>query len=361
MRKALLFVSLLYSILAAPYVIAAEKPEAAYARALFPESAAWRAIEQFPFPDELESPELVDELELLLKLSGDYGRAFCSDSEFPMQKLLEFGQPLNMTSRGCKDPSVSPNERASLGRFAKADLNGDGLSDIFYTGYSPCLEGTYSMIWFATPAGSYRIEKNSKIPGKIMLVQPVEPGQAPQFVTWSPGCCGDSRDTYAIGNVIDDASHTRYANNWMRDPAVFLPGFASGQTAGEKTRVIVPGLLLLRLSPKTDDEYDHGTSEAWDITSLGNIQSIYACNAIGPYLNSSASLLARSEDGEWGLLALDAEHGLAELFGIGYPEHVQLGWAHESQFRTIEKHERALSAAGIPLRGPSPSNKELHK
>ena len=300
------------------------KSEEAYAMALFPQSAGWKLVSELPFPEELNDPKLAGELELMLQLSGELGSALCSERQSPIQALLERDGP---------------------GRMHMADLNGDGLPDIFYTGYSTCREGTSSLIWFATPSGSYKIEKNSEVRGKIVLLQHPEAERPPQFITWSPGCCGDSRDTYTIANIVDGGSWVRYANNWMLNPPGFLPGRHSGGITHQE-RLAVPGLLVLRLSPKIDDEYDHGFSDAWDIVSLGNIQAVYACQGID--LNNGATLLAWSEDGEWGLLALNAGHELTELFSTGYPDKVELGWAHKSQFRTAPEHDLTNPQMNVP-------------
>ena len=151
-----------------------------------------------------------------------------------------------------------------------ADVDGDGIKDVIYTGQALCEEGALSIIWYGTETETDQWTiSNSKLHKWGVEVLRFLPQPETKISSFEPGCCGAIADRYLLG----------YLHNPYRLQRLSVLNLVSLKFPEELLPEPEPRLLktksTLRYSPVEIDDYDESTSEFLDHAVFGNVQRKY--------------------------------------------------------------------------------------
>lgn len=150
----------------------AQEPEADYlglSDALFPEARDWQNIAATP---TISSEELI-------KLKSQLEDSF--DSTNFVEKSV------------CTTIAIKAEQASS---FHVIDINHDGQMEVIYVGYSNCMEGKVSVIWYKTLSG-YAIKHSRVYQGELLRFSPDGNNATAVHI----GCCADDQDQYFLGQL----------------------------------------------------------------------------------------------------------------------------------------------------------------
>ena len=157
--------------------------------------------------------------------------------------------------------------------FYNYDADGDGITDIIYTGTSLCNEGNSTLIWFRR-GDEYAIEQD--VFWDVLTLR-IKPGQPAQLATVSVGCCGSDNDEYYVGIL---------KNIRMNGIRNVTTGTVFPEKQGKRISFVADKKEFnLRSAPVEHDSYDPDESAMRAVAVLGNILSRYLPGCTGQVID----------------------------------------------------------------------------
>ncbi|NJC88580.1 MAG: hypothetical protein FIB02_08625 [Desulfuromonas sp.] len=199
-------------------------------------------------------------------------------------------------------------ENDSLRGFRTYDLNSDGIKDIIYTGGAECREGDLTLVWVSNGSRGFNIIHHQYALLKINIKGTVEDN----VVSVAIGCCADPVDEYYLGTLLYPRSKQACRVNKSLELPMGLVA-ANRLYKAEKE-------LVLRLSPKVDDEYNRDFSEFANRAVFGNIEAKYLPGAEGTIIATYIDVGGKN----WGLIAV-SKNSMPLL--THSPNDTNVGWA----------------------------------
>lgn len=171
MKKKNIFLYVTVFILSVISAVAAdERSEIKISEILFSQTSKWQAVSTFPQVDNNWFDKEKKNLEnLLLKFYPD--ETSCSFFTSYLEKKKETKNIFHL------------------------DINQDNIKDLIVTGYAPCREGYFSLIWL----GSKTSISNEKPIVLYQKVLKILPQSEPKISSVKIGCCGYPINIYSVG------------------------------------------------------------------------------------------------------------------------------------------------------------------
>jgi hypothetical protein len=255
---------------------------------LFPETIDWQPMDSFPMP----------EMKSLLREKWRLRSIYLKTRKGALMEEPE-----------CSFITRALYEHFDMSSFRSDDIDGDGFADIVYSGSAECNEGDAAVIWYGATGGL--ADRNvTIIPFRVLTI---ETGGLRRISSVSIGCCAGIVDEYFIGDLKNPRRFAR-----VRVPKILdLPRAMEIASKGYVSR----NELILRTSPKRDDEYDTVASDFMARAVFGNIIAKYLPGAKGQILSTFKDAAGM----EWALLLVD---NASRVLRFESPYDADVGWAH---------------------------------
>lgn len=266
-------------------------------RLLFPETATWTSINKMPTLGKA----------CLTRIEGELRSAYLSS------KLSNKHE-----SKGCSFISrLFEDIDDYAGFFHEADIDSDGVDDIIYSGWALCTEGYVTIIWFGSDT-HFVVRQESLWQTRTLSIFPDNP---PRLGSVAVGCCSDPEDEYLLGTLVNPRMHgQRRITKHTTIPEVLLEPTKFRVRAEE---------LVLRSSPKVEDQYDELASEFMFAAVFGNILSRYLPGMEGTILGQDK----QGTSSHWYFVLLDGDWS---RFRTHSPFGVNVGWVDASSITLLK-------------------------
>jgi hypothetical protein len=288
MRGAPVFLPILLSLAAAANAVEFETPDRMHlSEILFPETRDWLVVDSLPSPgmEALRSERW--RLRYVFLTTEQHALIEAPECSFITRALYEF---------------------LDVEQFKVADFDGDGSTDIMYSGPAQCDEGSAAVIWFGGDNGP-ATRPVAIIPFGLLKVE-LEGRR--RMIGVKAACCAGEEDDYFVGDLANPGSFGRARVH----RALYVPD--EMELVGEE--YAARGRLVLRQAPIENDEYDKYKSVVSGRAVYGAIVAEYLPGATGRIV----ATFKNDRGKRWGLVIVDEA---SQALRTGGPESINVGWA----------------------------------